>query len=447
MLKIINLKDEVKNRPNLKKIVLNSSWIFTDNGIRIVVNFVVSIWIARYLGPDMFGALSYSIAFVSLFNIVANLGINDIVVRELVKFKSRQSEIMGSAFVLKALGAVLSILIAAGFVFLTRSNQPQTVLMVFLISCGFIFQSLDVIDLQYQSKVMSKYSIWAKNSAFLLTSALKVYFILSGMPVVYFASAVLIEAAIGSAGVIYIYHRQKNNIFRWKIDKKISRELFLLGLPILLAGTLSLFYLKIDRILIGQIMGDDALGKYSAATALCDPWIFVPSAIATSVFPAIISTKTRDSALYVARMQQLYSFLAQIAFIIAVVTAILSPFLIKILYGQSYSGAASVLSIYIWTIVFVFIDAGAMKWFLVEHLQRYLAYRALIGAVSALALNYFLVGKFGIIGGAVAAVSTQFVVIYLSNLWFYKTRVLFRMQTKAILDVLTLKNFKYFFKR
>ncbi len=446
MLKFSDLKNEVRNRPNLKKIIQNTSWIFTDNAIRICVNFFVSIWVARYLGPIYFGALSYALALTSMFNVVAYLGINDLVVRELVHFRHLQNKIMGSAFLLKIIGSVLSVAISTSLAFWTRSSQPQVVLMVFLISISFTFQALDVIDFQYHSKILSKYSIWMRNIGFLVFSTLKVIFILMNLPVVYFALASSIEILVGSIAVVIIYIAQKNSPFGWRVDKKIFKKLFLGGLPILVSGTLALIYLKIDRILVGRIIGDVALGNYSAATALCDPWVFVPSAIATSVFSTIIDTRKANHKLYLDRMRMILSFLMQIAFVVALLETLFAPFLISHLFGSSYSAAAPVLAVYIWTILFVFVDAGAVKWFLVEDLQRFLAYRALIGAVIAFMLNYLLIKRYGIVGGATAAVLTQFIIIYLFNLLFFKTRALFKMQTKAFVDVITLQNFRYFFK-
>lgn len=446
MLKIKSIINKIGALPGLEKIIFNTSWILTDNIVRLVVNTIVSVWVARYLGPSIFGTLSYAVAIVSLLSIISNLGVNDFVVKEHVSSEKSNEEIAGSAFFLKIIGAIISIVAAMGLILLTYGVHSQMMVIVILISLGYIFQSFDVIDLRYQSTVMSKYSIWARNPAFLLASLLKIYFILTGKPVEYFALAALIEISIGTIGIIFIYSCLKNNIFKWKIDGRIVKALFISGFPIILSGTLTLIYLKIDRIFVGQFLGQTALGNYSAATALADPWIFVPAAIAGSVFPAIIITKMRDNDLYLVRMQKLYSFLIQLGVIIAVLTTIFSPLLVHVLYGDRYIGASPILAIYIWTQIFVFADAGAMKWYLVEGLQRYLVYRALFGTILALITSYFLINKFGIIGGAISAVFTQFSVIYLFSYFFSKTKNLFHMQTKALLDVLTFHNFKYLFK-
>ena len=63
----------------------NTSWLFAEKILRMVVGLLVGVWVARYLGPEQFGLLSYALSFVGLFSIVATFGLDEIVVRELVK--------------------------------------------------------------------------------------------------------------------------------------------------------------------------------------------------------------------------------------------------------------------------------------------------------------------------------------------------------------------------
>jgi O-antigen/teichoic acid export membrane protein len=79
----------------------NTSWLFGEKILRMIVGLFVGIWVARYLGPEQFGLLSYAQSFVGLFTAIATLGLDGIVVRELVKDPSRRDELIGTAFWLK----------------------------------------------------------------------------------------------------------------------------------------------------------------------------------------------------------------------------------------------------------------------------------------------------------------------------------------------------------
>ena len=117
--------------------------------LRMVVGLFVGIWVARYLGPERYGLLSYAMSFVGLFIAIATLGLDSIVVRELVKDESLRSKLLGTAFTLKLIGAFLMLIILAIAVHLT-SNDYDTNLLIFIIASATIFQSFNVIDLYFQ---------------------------------------------------------------------------------------------------------------------------------------------------------------------------------------------------------------------------------------------------------------------------------------------------------
>ena len=68
----------------------NTSWLFAEKIIRMMVGLFIGIWVARYLGPEQFGLFSYAVSFVGLFTAISTLGLDTIVVRELVKNESNR---------------------------------------------------------------------------------------------------------------------------------------------------------------------------------------------------------------------------------------------------------------------------------------------------------------------------------------------------------------------
>src|SRR5215471_1741362 len=95
------VRDKVSGRQNLQKLIGNTGWLFADRILRIGIGLILGVWIARYLGPDQFGLFNSAAAFVSLFSIFATLGLDGIVVRELVREPEVKNGILGSAFALK----------------------------------------------------------------------------------------------------------------------------------------------------------------------------------------------------------------------------------------------------------------------------------------------------------------------------------------------------------
>ena len=128
--------------------------MFAEQLLRMFAGLLVGIWVARYLGPNQFGLFSYSIAFASIFSSIAKLGLDGVVVRDLVRYPSRRDLYMGTAFWLKLMGAGVMLAIMAFAVQLT-SNDATTSLYIIIIASGTVFQSFEVVDFYFQSKVLS----------------------------------------------------------------------------------------------------------------------------------------------------------------------------------------------------------------------------------------------------------------------------------------------------
>src|SRR5262249_44676508 len=145
----------VRLSPGLRRIAANTSWLMLDRLVRLGMAAVVGVWIARYLGPTRFGTLSYAIAWGMLFGAFPPLGLDNIVIRDLVRVPGERHEIMGTAFALKAGGGVIAALLAFGGIFLLRPHDTTTQLVVAVVAVSAIFTAFDVIDFSFQSEVAS----------------------------------------------------------------------------------------------------------------------------------------------------------------------------------------------------------------------------------------------------------------------------------------------------
>ena len=92
------------------KFLKNISWLFFDKIIRIFGGLVVGIWVARYLGPNDFGVLNYALAYITFFMLFVKLGLDQIVIREIVKRPKLTNYLLGTAFGLKLIGSIVAIL-------------------------------------------------------------------------------------------------------------------------------------------------------------------------------------------------------------------------------------------------------------------------------------------------------------------------------------------------
>jgi O-antigen/teichoic acid export membrane protein len=423
----------LRNHQGFMKYFKNTSWLFAEKILRMVVGLFVGIWVARYLGPERFGLFSYAQSFVGLFTAIATLGLDGIVVRELVKDESRRDELISTAFWLKLTGAFVVLLILALAVNFT-SNDHYANILVFIIASATIFQSFNVIDFYFQSKVLSKYVVYANIISLFLSSIVKIVLILNEALLIDFAWTVLFDSFVLACGYIYFYIKNNSsfNIQNLMFKKETAISLLKDSWPLILSGIVISIYMKIDQVMIKEMMNAEAVGQYAAAVRLSETWYFIPMVISSSLYPAIINAKKQSEELYYARLQRLYDLMVWMAIAIALPMTFLSDWVVSLLYGEQYNQAGSVLMIYIWAGVFVFLGVASSKWFISENLQKYSFYRTFAGAIINIFLNYILIPRYDIIGAAFATLISQAIASYVFNIVNKKLRYTFLLQTNAL---------------
>lgn len=425
------LRKRIESRDYLQSVLGNMGWLFADRIVRMGMGLLVGVWVARYLGPEKFGSLNYAYAFVLLFSAISSMGLEPVAVRDLAGDPSRKNEILGTVFSLKIAGGALALVLTIIAVILVRKGDPETQWLVGIIACGGIFQAFDAIDFWFQSQVLSKYTVVAKNSAFLFVSLAKIGLILTKAPVLAFAIAGTAEIVLGSAFLVIAYRMNKFRIDEWRILPQTAIGMLKDSWPLLFSGIFVTLYIRIDQVMIGEMLGSAKVGVYSAAVSLTEVWYFIPMAITSSVLPAIIDAKIKDEDLYYDRLKKLFLAMFWLSLAVPILITFFSREIVQLVFGTPYTGAASALSIQCWAGLFIFSGLVSNQWYLVENLNRYTLYRHVMGAVVNILGNLALIPKYGIDGAAFATLLTQFIVSYLFDFFVAPARVLFRIKTQT----------------
>lgn len=426
------LRAKIEHRPNLQKILGNTGWLFADKILRMGMGLVVGVWVARYLGPEQFGLFNYVVAIVALFTAIASLGLNNIVVRDLVKHPEDANVMLGTAFILQLIGGVLATGAAVIAVSVMRPDDATVKIMVVIVGSVMVLKASDVVRYWYESRVQSKYTVLVENAAFLVFAAAKVALILVAAPLLAFVWGVLAEAALVATLLLFIYSQQGNRLLAWRYSFDRAKSLLNDSWPLILSGMAAMLYMRIDQIMLGQMLNDKAVGIYSAAVRISEVWYFIPTIITASLFPSIIAIRKENLNLYYRRIEKMLRLMMVLSLSLAIPISIASDWIVTLLYGKGYSESAKILVIHIWAGIFVFSGVAAGRWFIAENLQKYTFFRTLAGAVVNLILNYLLIPKYGPIGAAWATVIAQATASVFFNAINRCTRRLFILQIKAI---------------
>lgn len=429
-MRLNQLLTRVLSHQGFQRYFANTSWVFAEQILRLGAELLVGIWVARFLGAEQFGILSYAIAFVAIFSTIAKLGLDSIVVRELVIEPSQKGKYLGTAFWLKFGGAFISIAIVVVALQLT-SNNYTTKLYILIIACGMIFQSFEVVAFYFQSQVQAKYISSGKLIQLLLSSLLKIYLVCVDSDLKWFVFVSLVDQITLAAAYFIVYRRHQSESFIQYFDYTIAKQLIRNSWPLIFSGLAAMIYMRIDQVMIKEMLGDREVGIYSVAVRLSEVWYFIPMVITNSLFPSVINARKASHELYNVRLQRLYAFMVCIAVAVAVPTTFLSDWLVAILYGEAYQGAGKILKIHVWAGVFVFLGVASSAWLTSENLQRYAFYRTFAGAVINVVLNLLLIPSYGILGAVIATVIAQVVAAFALDLFTEKTRIMFYMKVKA----------------
>jgi PST family polysaccharide transporter len=404
-------------RPVVAAVLGNAGWLLAEKALRLGLGVAVSALVARYLGPEQFGVLNYALALVALFAVLANVGLDAVVVREIARNPGDREVLLGSAFALKAAGGALALCGALGAAFFLRDENGSFLWVVLPAALALVFQAFETIDLWFQAQLQARSAAVARNAAFIAVAIVKLALVWFHAPLQAFAWAVFLEAALTAAALIVAYRMQHWRVSAWRPRADRIGSLLRQGWPLVLSGFMVAIYMRIDQVMLGYMVGPEAVGVYSSAVFLSEPWFFVPVAIVTSAAPALARCREADTALYVRRLEQMFRLLLLLSVAIALPLSLCSDALIALVFGTAFQGAGAVLAVHAWATVFVALGVGSGQYLVLEDLTRISLQRTLAGAALNIVLNILWIPEHGALGSAWATLFSY----ALASLFLFQT--------------------------
>lgn len=406
--------------------------------VNMSIRFFVGVWVVRYLGPERYGIYSYAISFVALFAAFATLGLDGIVIRNLTREGTDTDKILSSALVLRLAAALGAVGVVAAIVFSTQDDRLIQI-AVFITAFDLILRAADVFDLWFQAKILSKYPVMVRSVTTVCISAAQVAFILLELPLLAFVGLVLAGSAVQGAGIVAAFLVVRTKRMRFSFQWDVARRLIRSAWPLMIAALSVTVYMKVDQVMLGEMVGASEVGIYATAVRISELWYFIPVSIAGSVFPQIVRLKeqAKPGVLH-ERMQHLYDLMALLSYGVAIPMTFLAEPIISLLFGHEYLPAAGILQIHIWAFVFVSLGVARGKWLVAEDYVRFSMVSTLLGAIVNVALNWVLIPVSEGAGAAWATLVSQAVAAYFTCLLLAKTRGTFLYLTKSLFAPLRL---------
>ena len=388
------------------KIAKNASWIIISKIIQSILGLLISMFIARYLGPQNFGVLNYAASLVGFVTPLVFLGLNNVLVQEITKNPDKEGVIIGTSILLSIISALFCMLGIFIFTFVANAGETETIIVSSLYSLILIFQVLDLIQYWFQAKLLSKYASIISLVAYIVVSGYKVILLIFQKSIYWFSISSVMGYFIISISLTLLYFKLGGQ--RLSFSKDVGKRLFSQSKYYILSGLMIAIFAQTDKIMIKLMINDTATGYYSAAVTVASIASFVYVAIIDSFRPVIFKYFDESKEKFELNIKRLYSIIIYISLAQSIVMTIFSGLIINILYGSSYSGAISSLRIICWYTTFSYLGSVRNIWILCMNLQKYLITINLSGALLNIILNIMLIPIIGIEGAAIASFATQF---------------------------------------
>ena len=428
--------NKILNKIQGNRFVSNTMWDICGKIFQMVLTLIVGMLTARYLGPSNYGVIGETASYVAFFSVVCQLGFTSTAVKEIMDNTDRQGEILGTTIFFRVCTSIISSVAITILLFIMKGGDRLIVTVAFLQSLSLIFQSFEMIHYWYQSRLETQVSVKIQSIAYIIMAIYKIAILALGKNVQWFAFSTALEAAVVGLFLLVVYQRGEGQ--KLSVSISAGKDILKRSYHFILSGLMVTIYSEMDKIMLGQMLSETAVGYYTAATKVSSMWSFVIMALINSSRPLIIASKNKGEDLYIKQNKRLYAAIIWIGIAAGLAITVLAKLIIFILYGQEYLPSVSSLQISAWYTMFAMLGTARGIWIVCEEKSKYVKYYLGIGAIINVVLNYLLIPQLGPGGAAAATLATQIFTSVLAPAMFKETRV----YTKYVLEAFVLKGIR-----
>jgi len=414
-----------------KKIVSNVTWSLGGKIVNMASALFVGILVARYLGPENYGIMNYVISYVAIFSVFASFGMDNIEIRELSRQNDKKDTILGTCFSLRILFAAIAYLGIVLSLFLYKTDR-FTSLMILAYGLTLFTGTGNIFRNYFTSIVQNKYIVKSEIFRTCIGAGIKILLLWLKAPLEYFIYAQLFDTVLVASGYYISYKSIVGSVRQWRFDKAIVGFILKESFPLVLSGAAVIIYQRIDQVMIGNMLNKTEVGYFATAGKFVDLIVFLPIVLVQTVTPMLIRAKENHPETYEAKKKTFISITTWTAIIMSLVVSMLAYWLITYTYGVKYAPAIPVLQIMAFKAVGMALSSSGGQIIIMERMQKWAFIRNIMGCVLCVALNYWLIPKYGIIGSAAITIITVLFTGCFSNIFIPCYHGVMKIQLYAI---------------
>ena len=388
------------------RVAKNAGWLIGGKVLQMLISFFVGVLTTRFLGPSNYGLINYGTTYINFFLPLCTLGLNSIMVREIINHPKQEGSVIGTALTMRLAASTLAMILINLIVSVVDAGETLTRLVVFLTSFSVIFNSFEILNYWFQSRLESKISAIANLIAFIVFSVYRITLIATGKGVEYFAFATSIDYIC--IAVILFYAFRKSTDQKLTFNLNLGKDMLSRSYHFILPSIMVAVYGQTDKFMLKHMIDSTEIGYYSTAQTICTLWCFVLTAIIDSMYPSIMEAN-KDANEH--QFQHLNILLYRIVFYVSMgvsaIICIFAPLIVSILYGPQYSPTVMPLRIVTWYTAFSYLGVAREAWIVGKNRQQFLKYIYISAAISNVILNLLLIPRWGSAGAAIASLLAE----------------------------------------
>ncbi len=407
----------------------NTNWLIFQNIYSMGLSLVVGALSARYLGPSNYGLIGYGASLVNLFTSISQLGIDNVLINEMMKHPQEKGRVMGTALCMRGFSAVVSLVCAMVLVILIEPGNYVLWFITGIQAFAIALRAYELLNEWFLSKMKSKYYVIANMCGQTVVGVWKILLLIAQASVVWFAASTTIQALVCGSIVITLFLMMRD--FKLGFCWQYAKDIFSRSKHYVFAGIAISLYTQMDKVMLGRMMGQTEVGIYTAAMTIAMLWEFIPTAIFNSSRTMILEAKAKSEKEYEDRLKLLFFGISVLGILVGIVVQIFGRLAVLLLYGQKFISAAPVLKLLIWSTSFAMIGLARNVWSVAEDKNEYSKYYPICGAVCNLIFNALAIPVWGVFGAALGTLLAQIVVALIAPLFWKGTRPFVRIYLES----------------
>ena len=408
-----------------KKILSNSVWMIIQHMYSMLTSLIVVALIARHLGPSDYGLINYCASVITIFTTLAGLGLENLIVSEIIRNPDREGGYLGTALVMRLASSFISYPLILALIAALNPGNNTLLLVAAFQALGMVFQSYDVLVYWFRLKLKMKYVSVALICAITVASLLRVILLVNKATVEWFALAISVQAFVAGLLITAFFLTKKD--VRLKVNSNDAKALLRISYNCIISSMSIVIYMEADKIILENMTDSAHVGIYSAAVLMATCWQFIPNALIDSSRPVILEKRKISYEEYIDQFKLIMGGVNLISFVFALLMTCLGWVVIYVIYGIEYIGAFIPLIILSWASFIGVSGYTRTIWITGESLYKYEKYYAVSAAIMNIVLDIVFIWKFGIVGAAVATLITYVYEVLIVPLFFKETKVFTRM--------------------